>query len=40
MTMGALLNQSLFLLYMGIVKGKTFALIEKDFKNVRTSIPI
>lgn len=33
-TMGALLNQSLFLILMGIMKGKTVALIVQDFRNV------
>ena len=33
-TMGALLNQSLFLILMGIMKGKTVPLIVQDFKNV------
>lgn len=32
--MGALLNQSLFLILMGIMKGKTVALIGQDFRNV------
>lgn len=35
-TMGALLNQSLFLILMGIMKGKTVALIEQDFRNVNS----
>lgn len=35
--MGALLNQSMFLILFGIMKGKTMALIAQDFRNV--SIP-
>ena len=37
-TMGALLNQSMFLILIGIMKGKTMALIGQDFRNV--SIPL
>jgi|TARA_R110002003_G_scaffold116_5_gene10111 hypothetical protein len=33
-TMGALLNQSMFLILMGIMKHKTAALIVQDFRNV------
>lgn len=33
-TMGALLNQSMFLILIGILKGKTVALIVQDFRNV------
>jgi hypothetical protein len=33
-TMGALLNQSMFLILMGLMKHKTVALIVKDFHNV------
>jgi hypothetical protein len=36
--MGALLNQSMFLMLMGLMKRKTVALIVQDFRNV--SIPI
>ncbi|KAF1847427.1 uncharacterized protein K460DRAFT_58081 [Cucurbitaria berberidis CBS 394.84] len=32
-TMGALFNQALFLVLMGIMKGKTVALIVQDFRN-------
>ncbi|KAI2488150.1 mpv17 pmp22 family protein [Pyrenophora tritici-repentis] len=32
-TMGALLNQSMFLILIGIMKGKTVALIVQDFRN-------
>lgn len=32
--MGALLNQSMFLILMGIMKHKTVALIVQDFRNV------
>jgi len=32
--MGALLNQSLFLIIIGLLKGKTAALIVDDFRNV------
>lgn len=32
--MGALLNQSMFLVLMGIMKHKTLALIVQDFRNV------
>jgi hypothetical protein len=35
-TMGALLNQSAFLLLIGLMKGKTVALILQDFRNVIT----
>jgi hypothetical protein len=35
--MGALLNQSMFLILIGIMKGKTVALIAQDFRNVRPS---
>jgi hypothetical protein len=34
-TMGALLNQSMFLLLMGFLKHKTVAMIAQDFHNVR-----
>jgi len=34
-TMGALLNQSMFLILMGIMKSKSVALIVQDFRNVR-----
>jgi hypothetical protein len=33
-TMGALLNQSMFLILMGLLKHKTVALIMQDFRNV------
>jgi hypothetical protein len=33
-TMGALLNQSMFLILIGLMKGKTVALIVQDFRNV------
>jgi hypothetical protein len=33
-TMGALLNQSMFLILMGLMKHKTVALIVQDFRNV------
>ncbi|KAL6704859.1 hypothetical protein ACN47E_007542 [Coniothyrium glycines] len=32
-TMGALLNQSMFLILIGLLKGKTVALIVQDFRN-------
>lgn len=32
--MGALLNQSMFLILIGIMKGKTVAMIVQDFRNV------
>ncbi|KAH9866616.1 hypothetical protein J1614_008308 [Plenodomus biglobosus] len=32
-TMGALLNQSMFLILIGLLKGKTVALIIEDFRN-------
>ncbi|RYN22351.1 hypothetical protein AA0115_g9221 [Alternaria tenuissima] len=32
-TMGALLNQSMFLILIGLMKGKTVALIVQDFRN-------
>lgn len=32
--MGALLNQSMFLILIGLLKGKTVALIVQDFRNV------
>lgn len=32
-TMGALLNQSMFLILIGLLKGKTVALIVNDFRN-------
>jgi len=32
-TMGALLNQSMFLILIGVMKGKTVALIVQDFRN-------
>lgn len=32
--MGALLNQSMFLILIGLLKGKTVALIVEDFRNV------
>ena len=39
--MGALLNQSMFLILIGIMKGKTVALIVQDFRNVSTlSLPV
>jgi hypothetical protein len=31
--MGALLNQSMFLILIGLIKGKTVALIVADFRN-------
>jgi hypothetical protein len=34
MTMGALLNQSMFLILMGMMKSKSVALIVQDFRNV------
>jgi hypothetical protein len=36
-TMGALLNQSMFLILMGLLKHKTMALIVQDFRNVSWS---
>jgi hypothetical protein len=36
-TMGALLNQSMFLILIGLMKGKTVALIVQDFRNVSNS---
>jgi hypothetical protein len=38
-TMGALLNQSMFLILIGTMKGKTVALIADDFRNVCVRIP-
>jgi hypothetical protein len=35
-TMGALLNQSMFLILMGLMKHKTIAMIVQDFHNVST----
>jgi len=32
--MGALLNQSMFLILIGLMKGKTVAMIGQDFRNV------
>jgi len=32
-TMGALLNQSMFLILIGLMKGKTVAMIGQDFRN-------
>jgi hypothetical protein len=37
-TMGALLNQSMFLILMGLMKHKTIALIVQDFRNVSLAI--
>lgn len=34
--MGALLNQSMFLILIGIMKGKTMGMIVQDFRHVRT----
>lgn len=34
--MGALLNQSMFLILIGIMKGKTMGMIGQDFRNVST----
>jgi hypothetical protein len=36
-TMGALLNQSMFLILIGLMKGKTVAMIGQDFRNVSNS---
>jgi hypothetical protein len=38
-TMGALLNTTMFLVLMGIMKGKTTALILTDLRNVRSLTP-
>jgi hypothetical protein len=38
-TMGALLNTTMFLVLMGIMKGKTTALILTDLRNVRSNLP-
>jgi hypothetical protein len=37
-TMGALLNQSMFLILMGLMKHKTIAMIVQDFRNVSAAI--
>ena len=37
--MGALLNQSMFLILIGIMKRKTVALIVQDFRNV-SALPL
>jgi hypothetical protein len=37
-TMGALLNQSMFLILMGFLKHKTVALIVQDFRNVSSAM--
>jgi hypothetical protein len=37
-TMGALLNQSMFLILMGLMKHKTMPLIVQDFRNVGDSV--
>lgn len=39
-TMGALLNQSMFLIFMGFMKRKTVALIVQDFRNVGISTTV
>jgi hypothetical protein len=38
MTMGALLNQTMFLVLIGLLKGKTSAQIVQSFHDVRTTL--